>query len=718
MTIQDTHGTSFNGASIDLFTTGDSTTQPRVGLADDQYIKDEHLFVYTAQLNSTWTQDLTSEVRVGRKETTTNRLVPGLTVGQTTVTVSDLAGVSSGTGTPQIQFGTEVNSQPNYLHVFTDTGEGILRYRWNDHRFQVGARTEHQDITNIFGRQYLGTYTFASFADFQNKKAASFALTGAVDPGAVGVAATYNTASKGAGQLNFTLNSVYGEDTWQARPDVSVLFGVRYNWFQQGNKALLNTNFVSREGFANNATLDGKSVVLPRIFAKYTPLPRLEISAGYGRFASQGLGVWIENPWANDGVRQVNAVCPAGPYLNVDITKPVAGCTFTAGNGNVNAIDPNLKIPTAWKASLSLAYNLNLGPVGDNWRVQFDYIDAANKDSLIQSDLRAVQTGTAPDGRPIYGRAATGAIGANIFDMMLTNSADGGYSRSAAFSLSKAWDEGLAKGLSLQASYTNTRAADRNPMTSSIADSSYVRFASADPQHPPLATSDYEIRDKYAVTLSYQRSFFWDLMTNITMFAQKRSGLPFSYTFDNSRTGNFDNDFGNLVTQTYSGRQASSNQLYYVPAMTGGAVTATSDPRVTYASGFDLAAYNAYLKNSGLAKYAGSIVPRNAFRGKDVATIDLHLSQEVPGAPVPKGSKLAFTFDIKNLGNLINNHWGVTEQYDFYRGVPVNDVKIVNSQYVYSGLRTATGTTDQAIRPFNVVNTSLWVIKFGAHYTF
>lgn len=723
---QDDHGTSFNGSTIDLFTTGDSTTQPKVGLNSNQYIKDEHLTAYQFSLNSSWTNDFQSEIRIGHKEQDTNRVVPNLLVGNTLVTVTGAPGIlASGSGTPQIAFGTEPNSQPNYLDTLNDTMEGIVRYNLGDHHLQAGLRREHDDITNIFGAGYLGAYTFSSYANYLAGQASNFSLVGAVAPGQSNVPATFNTATQAAARLAFNLNSAYAEDNWQVTPDLSLLYGVRFNWYDQKDRPVFNPTFVARNGFANTANLDGKNIVLPRVYAKYRPafLERLDIEAGYGRFSNGGLGVWIENPWANDGVRQVNAACPAGPYNNVNLFAAPAGCTFTSGNGVTNSLAPNLKLPSAWKANFSIGYNWNIPYLGDRWRTQIDFIDTQNVDALLNYDLNSVQIGVAPDGRPIYGQKVRGTVNGSSFnafyDMQLRNVSNGGKSDSVAFTLQHGWDDGWFRGLSFNAGYTYTNATDVNPMTSSIALSSYTRFGTSDPQHPTVATSDYQIKDKYQLTVNYSRKFFGDNATVFTMYAQQRSGLPYSFTFDNTRntSTSLDNVFG-IVETSMSGRQGTSNELYYVPAMANGVVTATSDPRVVFGPGFDLNAYNQFLKTSGLAKYAGRIAPRNAFFGKGVGTIDLHIAQEIP-AFVPRGSKLQVYFDMKNVGNLLNNKWGVIQQYDFSRVVPVNQVTINGAnQYVYSALKTATGSTSQPVAPFNVVNPSLWLARFGIKYTF
>lgn len=53
--------------------------------------------------------------------------------------------------------------------------------------------------------------------------------------------------------------------------------------------------------------------------------------------------------------------------------------------------------------------------------------------------------------------------------------------------------------------------------------------------------------------------------------------------------------------------------------------------RTRYGAGFNLAAFNAFLKKNGLLKYAGGDDPRNVFTAPPVTAIDLRIVQEIPG---------------------------------------------------------------------------------------
>jgi hypothetical protein len=728
ITFQETIGNSFNGSTSSAFINGGNVGVPRLGLESSQYLKDERLTTWNAQLNSQWTDAFSTELRFGYKETETTQIpVGGLTVGQVTVSVSDLPGVTAGGGNPAIQFGADNFRHDNYLYSENTNAELIGRYNIGAHDLLFGLRTERRDFLNVFVSQSLGTWTFSSFANFQAGTAASLFIRGVVDPTAGVVPASFGTARDGAVEFGYDLHSLYAEDTWQLTDELRISYGLRYDWFGMDDRPPLNTGFETRNGFANTANLDGRDLFMPRFGFNWTP-GDWTISGGIGRFSAIGTNVQIGNPFGNNGVTITNAVCtgPLTGITDLSVVPAGANCTFTPGNGSVVALDPNFEIPSAWKYNLTVARDFSL-PLIEDFRLQADVLFNDFENALYYTDLLATEIGTAPDGRPVYSHPA-GPVG---FDLLLTNLEEGGSSFSTAITAQKDWVEGVFEGLDVRATYTYTEAEDGNPMTSSQPDSSYVRFASSDHNNPVLATSDYEIRHRFSVNAHWARELFGDNETSVNLFVQRRSGLPYSFVYHNSRSGNFDNDFGNAVPQSYSNASGTSNQLFYVPQVdSNGLVTAVSDPRITY-SGINLADFNAFLQNTGLIKYAGSIAPRNAFRSAAVTTADVRLSQEISVPFVPTG-KVKLYMDIENIGNLINEHWGVTEQYPFYRGVGtvVLDCRVGGvagscadpaAVYRYSSLQNAGpagSLAGEARRPLPQLPASTWQIKVGARFEF
>jgi hypothetical protein len=301
-------------------------------------------------------------------------------------------------------------------------------------------------------------------------------------------------------------------------------------------------------------------------------------------------------------------------------------------------------------------------------------------------------------------------------------------------------------GLDIDYTYTHQNVRDVNPATSSVANSNYLNIITADPNHPALATSNYQILYENRLSVSYVHKFLGDNNTTFRLFLVNRAGLPFSYAFCPTANGacgptastNFDQLFGQASSSTM-------HQLFYVPkADASGNVTATSDPRVTYGAvgttPFDINGFNNFLHSSGLIKYAGQIAPRNAFRSSDVNTADIHFGQEVP-ALFPHGAKGEFYFDIINVLNLLNRNWGIDNQVGFpYVFAPVTAINCQFSGVTLAGSAMPTCAKGQgnfyqynAFRPqvtpaganqFSTIQTlanppvPTWVIKFGVRYKF
>jgi hypothetical protein len=193
--------------------------------------------------------------------------------------------------------------------------------------------------------------------------------------------------------------------------------------------------------------------------------------------------------------------------------------------------------------------------------------------------------------------------------------------------------------------------------------------------------------------LSYEREFFGDLTTRFTLFGQANQGRPWSATFSEEEMffcGPFfcpDDD----------------NHLLYMP-------DGPSDPLVQFDPGFDQDEFFAWAKKQGLNKYAGEIVDRNAIDGSWWTKFDLRISQELPG--FSPEHRAQFYFNVENLGNLLNDNWGVLKERSFpRRGAVVNaELSGDGSQYIYNDFFS------QGVS--RSTRASLWRIRMGFNYRF
>ena len=129
-------------------------------------------------------------------------------------------------------------------------------------------------------------------------------------------------------------------------------------------------------------------------------------------------------------------------------------------------------------------------------------------------------------------------------------------------------------------------------------------------------------------------------------------------------------------------------------------------------------AFFAWAKNKGLNKYGGGIVPRNSLSSKWWTKFDLRISQEFPGFS-ENHRGLAFLV-FENIGNMINDDWGVMYQQGFPRVQAVVDVDLIDIN------ATPMDFSDDVYQ-FNdffqqsqsrVSSASLWSVRVGLSYDF
>jgi hypothetical protein len=730
---QQTKGTTYNIPN-------GSVSNKIVNLASNDYIYEQDLTAYTADLVSHWTQNLTTEIEYTKKEV---KSPSTLQTGPFAEFIVQLPSTGS------IYLGPDISRQANNLGNTDQQYKARADYTWGNHVLSAGYEHEELSSFDLFVQNATGAYTFSSgcglgdtLLNLQAHIACRFTYQNAFD----------NNPQTAAGTVVSDTDTLFLQDEWRLTPELTVRAGLRYERYSTDDVPLLNPRFLQQYGYANTATIDGEDILMPRIGFNWQPDPTLVITGGFGLFSGGNPGVYTYNSYQNTGnilgtrtytCSAMGATACNPVLLNVNgATIPAqaqADITTSAalGTGNANALDPNFKPPSVWKATLSAVKTVNLtdygflgrpGEVlGDNWRVHGDLYYSKVKEAVLFQDIWAMQNviGTAPDGRPMFNpaRYTNNLNRTSGSDILLTNT-DKGDAKIFAVGFGKDWDWGFG----FDYTYTHQRVRDVSAATSSVATSNYNNLITADPNHPDLATSNNQIKYEHRLTLNFEHEFFGDNKTILKVFGYERAGLPFSYAFCTTSSssctsptfsGTYDQMFGQSSTST-------NHQLLYVPAGTNGVVTATSDPLVKFAPGFDLAAFNTFLQSSGLAKYEGQIAPRNAFKSRDVSQFDLHLSQEFP-AFFPGHAKGEVYMDIINLGNLINRNWGVINQAGFpYVLAPVvaRNCKMPGvtcaagpgNYYQYDSFKASNLATQVQIPTSPPVPT--WIIKLGMRYKF
>ncbi|MDB5428114.1 MAG: TonB-dependent receptor [Phenylobacterium sp.] len=738
---QKTDGTSYNVPN-------GSVSNKIVNLQSNDYSYEQLLTAFTADLVSHWTENFTTDIEYSRKEVNSpSKLF--------TAPFSEFIIQLPSTG--NIYLGPDISRQANNLSNVDKQIKIRGAYTLGNHVITAGYEHENLAEFDLFVQNATGTYTFTSgcgagdvFANLQAGVACRFTYQNAFD----------NNPQTSAGLVTNKTDVVYAEDEWRPTPELTLRAGLRYEKYSTGDVPRLNPRFLAQYGFSNTATTDGLDILMPRLGFNWQPDPTLVISGGVGLFSGGNPGVYTYNSYQNTGnilgtktYTCSTAVC-TGPLVGVTgssiPTSAQQDITASAnlGTGNANALDPNFKPPSTWKVSLSAQKTLDFsdygflgragGFIGDDWRVHADAYYSMVKEAVNFQDLWELQNvlpTPAPDGRPVFNPARyTNALNRTSgSDILLTNT-NKGDAKIFALGFGKAWTGGWADGLSFDYTYTHQRVRDVSPATSSVATSNYNNSITADPNHPDLATSNYEIRWENKLSLGYKHAFFGDNKTTIQLFAYNRAGLPYSYAFCTTSSGGcVSPSFSGSAEQLFGqGSTSTNHELLYLPKGNNGVVTATSDPLVTYGPGFNLAAFNAFIQAKGLQGYEGQIIPRNAFHSRDVASADIHLAQEIP-AFFPHSAKAEVYMDIINLGNLLNKNWGVVSQVGFpYALAPV---VARNCQLVTGAGSTSTtciagkGNYYQfdSFKPGNLAGTvqtptspptPTWVIKMGLRFKF
>ncbi|WP_340692712.1 TonB-dependent receptor [Hyphomonas sp.] len=653
------------------------------------YNNSESVETFIGHLYSDWTPNFSTEVKIAKTTQATG--------------ADSLNGAEFFLGSVETSTGTVIAFGPDRFRHGNELDQEFMQYKLKaeyllgDHTLKAGFEREEVDVDNLFAQNSEGTYAFASIDDLRNRIATGVTYDNAIT----------NDENDLRAIWGYNYNSVYVQDTWDIRDDLSLLFGLRYDYYESEGEIRENQNFINRYGFSNTNDLDGLNVMLPRFSFKWDASDDITVRGGLGKFSGGAPSVWVSNSYSNDGV--INGTVSDFGSILVPNTPDATTGNYVPGylqdqlatqtpDGPVNALDNSFEIPSTWKANLGVAVN-----VPGNWLVTADVLYNKLENAPYWYDATCGDAiAAAPDGRPVYD--CSGAPQA-----ILVGSVDKGNSLLWAVSASNDWETPVGD-FDLFTSYTHADVNDIGMGTSSTATSNYSDTSRWSYQNPRTGTSNFEVEHQFKMRLNWEKEFFRDYATKASLFATRRSGQPYSYTFN---TTGSDDVFG--INESSAD---DAGATFYVP-------TGFNDPLFSAQSfGGDVAMqqdFFTYIATSELNDYKGKVAPRNGDNSRWSTIVDLRLQQELPGAM--KNHRTFLFLDIENLGNLIDSNAGRIQRTRYEYERQVADAVIIDGQYAYGVGRDGTpGTADDTgfstSTNNEILNQSLWQVQIGVKYEF
>ena len=611
----------------------------------------------------------------------------------------DAQGNFNGSG-PFINLGEDQFTHYNVLGVKTWNGFLAGTLKLGDHAIKGGMDYQYDEFYNLFGRTQFGSYTFRGIDAFENGQYYQYDL---YQP-APGFALSDVAADWSLKQLGW-----FVQDTWQVNDNLNVQLGLRYDLPKTQQKPVYNARFTQAFGFRNDNTINGNGVIQPRASFNYTfdTERKMQLRGGLGLFQANSLGVWLTNPYQNNGITVAtfqcqpfvsNTRCATPPAFSAD---PFHQNVPPPSNSQmaVDTLDPDFKQPTVWKGSLAFDYELPW------WGTVFtaEYQGIKVKDGIYYQNLNiGAPTGTLPDGRFTYYRNPTGGPSGNgtrnnanpAFAQgvtLLTNTSKG-RSDNLSLSLTKPFADNWVASIGT----TFGKATEVNPGTSSQATSNFSNNWWVNPNEDVASESNYSIRYRLNASLTWQHKFFGDYTTAISAFYDGHSGVPYSWAFGNDANGD-----------------SYSRDLVYIP--TRGTVNFQQNTPQAAIDQF----WNFIQNDSYLRDHQGQIAKRNAVRSPWVNLLDLSFRQEIPG--LFAGHRGEIKLDVANVLNLLNSDWGRERRIGFPYGRTLANYQGVGAdgKYIYSLPTDAQGNyVPGQLITYDDKAVSRWSVMATLRYTF
>ncbi len=632
-------------------------------------------------------------------------------------TIDILDGTSSGLTYTSLGFDPFTPNNKLMYHTlnFTDN----LTYYAGKHTLTLGLAHESFKSDNLFFYASNGVWTFNSIEDFKTA-ALAYKENPNLTTSPVPLARfNYRYTLLPNGQLPWQIfktntESVYLQDEFQASRRFKVTGGIRFDYINMPNTAKDYYNpVVAAMTFKlpNGANYSVNTAEVPKSRLYLSPRigfnwdaygnRKTQVRGGTGIFLSRIPYVLLSNQLGNNGVNigLINETNTTAYPFTLDPSRytPATTDISKAPPYNVNASDPNFKFPQVWKSNIAVDQRLPWGLIGT---AEFIYNKNINSLRYIDVNLAAPTSkysGGSDTIRNLY--TAPTRINSAVGGVYVLTNTNEGYS----YSLTGKIEKSVRRGVGGMFGYTYAMAKDLSSVGSTVD----VAIPSVQGvNYTTLGYSGNDLRHRFVGYVNYRFEYGGEYggATMITLGGVSASGYKLSYITSNDLNG--DGQFNDLI---YIPKTASD--ITFVPFTSGG---------VTYTAEQQSAAFNSFINGSSyLSSRRGQYTERNAIAYPWLTRFDLTVEQDFFVKVKGKRNTLRLRADIFNVGNMINNKWGVGNVAT--TTTPLTYAGAVNGQPTYRLATQVVNNNTTLLQDAFIKSKTLsdvYQVQFGIRYIF